>query len=77
MVEYRYFSLGDRKLIKPEIFEESTNGVLILYDGFYHKPIKRYKLIKKLNKCTAGNTWLSSCGFYPARNPTIKRWRAF
>lgn len=54
-VEFRHFSLGDRKLLRPEIFEDSMNGVLILYDGYYHKQIKRYKLIKKLNKCTAGN----------------------
>jgi len=55
-VEYRYLSLGDRKLINPKLFRDSMNGVLVLYDSYYHKQINRYKLIKKLNKCTAGNT---------------------
>jgi hypothetical protein len=55
-VEYRFLSLSDRKLIKPELFEESMNGILILYGGMINKPIKRDKLIKKLNKSTAGNT---------------------
>lgn len=54
-VEFRYFSLSDRKLINSKIFNDSMNGVLILYDGYYHKQIKRYKLIKKINKCTEDN----------------------
>jgi hypothetical protein len=59
-VEYRFFSIGDRKLIDSELLEKSMDGVLILYDGMINKPIKRYKLIKKLNKCTAGNNVYNS-----------------
>lgn len=54
-IEFMYFSLGDRKLLKPELLSKSQNGIIILYSGTITKQTNRYKLIKKLNKCTAAN----------------------
>jgi len=54
-IEFRYLSSGEKKMLKPDIREKARSGVLILYDEPNPKPIKRYKFIRRLNNCTAGN----------------------
>jgi len=48
---FRRLSSGDLKMISPEVRDKARNGILIADYGYDPNSIKRYKLIRRINRC--------------------------